>query len=68
MANPENIGIYVGIALLSSVETEIIVLPFDFWFKAAILNIPLPFIQENVQENMVEFSVSQSNKNVACLV
>jgi len=29
------------------------------------LNIPLPFIQESVQENKIEFEVSQSNKNVA---
>jgi len=28
MADPENIGIAVGIAFLSNVETEIIVLPY----------------------------------------
>jgi len=32
------------------------------------LNILLPFIQESVQRNMIEFVVSQSNKNVARLV
>jgi len=44
MADPENIGIAVGIAFLFGVETEIIVLPNPFWFKAAISNLPLPFI------------------------
>jgi len=36
--------------------------------KDAVLNIPLPFIQESIQENMIEFAVSQSTKNVAWLV
>jgi len=42
MANPENIGIAIGIALFSSVETDMIVLPY-----------PLP-----VQGRYLEFSPS----------
>jgi len=60
-------GIAVGIALLSSVlETEVISFcRIYFRFKATILNFPLSFMRESVQENMIEFAVSQSNRNVA---
>jgi len=60
MADPENIGIAVGIALLLSVETEIIILLYvsTSGFKAATLNLPRVFIRESVQENINEFAVS----------
>jgi len=65
MADPENIGIVVEIAFLWSVDTEISFCRIHFRFKAAILNLPLPFIGESVLGNIIEFAVSQSNKNVA---
>jgi len=57
MADPENIGIAVVITFLLSVETEIIVYRIHFRLKAAISNLPLPFIRESVQENIVEFAI-----------
>jgi len=39
-----------------------------FRFMVANLNFQLPFILESVQENTIEFAVSQSNKNCVWLV
>jgi len=65
MADAENIGIDVGIALLARLGAEIYTShgcgPPSWIF-------PLPFIGESVQENIIEFAVSYSNKNVAWLV
>jgi len=65
MADPENIGITVGIALLARLGAEI----YAFhWCRPPSWILPLSFIRESVQENIIESAVSQSNKNVAWLV
>jgi len=68
MADPENIGIAVGIALLLSVETEIIVLQHPLPVYGRHLEFVTFVHLRKCPGNFVEFAVSQSNKNVAWLV
>jgi len=63
MADPENIGIAVGIVLLLSVKAEIIVLPYLLPVKGRYLDTSIPFIRESVQ-----FAVSQTKQNFEWLV